>query len=87
LGAILLAVALWQKRTVWRIVLLIMLLLFAGAEWTFLFAMKLPAYDGPVAEGKAFPKFTTERADGTPFTERDLQDGRNHVLVFFRGRW
>jgi hypothetical protein len=87
LGAALVVAALWQARTVWRGLALLLLLLLAGAEWAFLVGSRLPAYAGPVEVGRPFPEFATARADGTPFTQRDLQGDRNHVLVFFRGRW
>ena len=87
LGVAFLAVALWQARSVWRILALLLVLLLAGAEWAFLLAARLPAYTGPVAAGRAFPNFTTMRADGTTFTQADLEGNQNNVLVFFRGRW
>lgn len=85
-AALLLAVSLWRARSVWRVVLLLLMLLLAGAEWSFLLATRLPPYTGPIAVGKPFPAFATTRADGRPFTERDLR-GDKSVLVFFRGRW
>jgi hypothetical protein len=87
LGVALVAVSLWQARTVWRVLALLLLVLLAGAEWTFLLGMRLPAYTGPVAAGQPFPGFATTRADGTPFTQRDLEGDQNNVLVAFRGRW
>ena len=87
LGVAIVVASLWQARTVWRIVALVVVLLLAGAEWTFLLATRLPPYMGPVAVGEPFPAFTTTKADGTPFTDRDLQDDQTSVLVFFRGRW
>jgi hypothetical protein len=87
LGVILLVVSLWQKRTVWRVLALLPVVLLAGAEWMFLLGTRLPAYAGPVAAGQPFPEFTTTLADGTPFTQRDLEGDRNNVLVFFRGGW
>ena len=62
-------------------------MLLAGAEWAFLLEMRLPAYTGPVAAGQPFPEFTTQRADGTPFTQHDLEGDQKNVMVFFRGRW
>jgi hypothetical protein len=85
-GALLLVASLWQARSVWRWVALVLLVLLAGFEWTALLGARLPAYAGPVAKDKPFPEFTTERADGTAFTQRDLE-GEDNVLVFFRGRW
>jgi hypothetical protein len=87
LGAIFLLVALWQARSVWRVLALLLVVLLAGAEWMFLLGTRLPAYTGPVAEKKSFPDFATVRANGTPFTQGDLSGDKNSVLVFFRGRW
>jgi hypothetical protein len=87
LGVVCVAAALWQRRTVWRWLALVLILLVAGAEWAFLLGTRLPAYAGPVAAGQPFPEFTTMRADGTPFSRRDLEGDQDNVLVFFRGRW
>ena len=87
LGAACVAVALWQARSVWRGLALLLVALFAGATWLLLLALQLPAYAGPVAAGQPFPAFATARADGTPFTHHDLAGDRDTVLVFFRGRW
>jgi hypothetical protein len=88
LGVVFLAVSLWKRRTVWRVLALLLVVLLAGAEWTFLLVlMRLPQYTGPVAVGQPFPAFATVRADGTSFTERDLEGDQNSVFVFFRGRW
>src|SRR6185437_10670879 len=73
LGVVYLVLSLWQTRTVWRVLALLLLVLLAGAEWAFLLAVRLPAYTGPVAVGQPFPSFATTRADGTPFTRNDLQ--------------
>jgi hypothetical protein len=86
-GAVLLGASLWARRTVWRVLALLLVVLLAGAEWASLFGMRLPAYTGPVAEGRPFPAFTTARADGAPFTQNDLAGDQKTVLVFFRGRW
>src|SRR5689334_13258845 len=56
-GVVFVAVALWQARSVWRILALLLTLLLAGAEWAFLLASRLPSYSGPVAAGQAFPNF------------------------------
>ena len=87
LGALLVVVSLCRARTVWRALALLVVLLLAGGEWAFLLMTRLPAYAGPVAVGGPFPAFSTLRADGSPFTERDLHSGDDTVLVFFRGRW
>jgi hypothetical protein len=87
LGVALVVLSLWRARTVWRVLALLLVLLLAGAEGAFLVRVRLPAYTGPVAAGQPFPAFTTTRADGTPFTQRDLEGDQDNVLVFFRGRW
>ena len=86
-GLVLIVASLWERRTVWRILALVAVMLLAGAEWAFLYATRLPPYTGPIAVGRPFPSFETSRADGTPFTQRDLAGDQNSVLVFFRGRW
>jgi hypothetical protein len=87
LGALLLVVALWQARTVWRVLALVPVLLLAGGSWTLLLGSRLPPYSGPVALGKPFPAFETKRADGRTFSQSDLEGDQKHILVFFRGRW
>jgi hypothetical protein len=87
LGVVLVALSLWQAPSVWRVLALVLVLLLAGAGWAFVVGARLPAYTGPVAEGKPFPAFTTLRADGSKFTQADLAGKSNSVMVFFRGRW
>jgi hypothetical protein len=87
LGVLLLVASLWQTRTVWRVLALLLVGLLAGLEWRVLVGHPLPPYTGPVQVGEPFPAFATVRADGTPFTQHDLESDQNSVLVFFRGRW
>ncbi len=88
LGVICVAMALGQARSFWRVLALVVLLLVASAECALLLSTRLPAYTGTqVVAGKPFPAFTTVKADGTSFTQRDLQGDRDTVMVFFRGRW
>jgi hypothetical protein len=87
LGVILVVISLVERRTVWRALALFAVVLLAGAELAFMYAVRLPAYTGPIAVGRPFPAFETLRADGTSFSQRDLAGDRNNVLVFFRGRW
>ena len=86
-GAILCFAALWQRRSTGRVLALIVVVLLAGAEWTFLLAFRLPTYTGPAMVGQPFPSFATTKADGLPFTHDDLKGDQNTVMVFFRGRW
>ena len=87
LGVVLVIASLWEKRTVWRVLALVAVVLLGGFELTALNAMRLPTYTGPIAVGRPFPAFEAMRADGTPFTQDELAGDRHTVLVFFRGRW
>lgn len=87
LASLLLFGSLLRRRSLWRVLAFVLVLALAAGEWGFILMTRLPAYTGPVAVGKPFPAFSTLRADGTPFTERDLGGDQNTVFVFFRGRW
>ena len=87
LGVVLVVMSLLQRRTLWRVLTLLVVVLLAGAELASLYEMRLPPYAGPIAVGRTFPAFEAKQADGTPFTQNDLTGDRHHVLVFFRGRW
>lgn len=87
LGAALVAVAWWQRRTAWRLLALAALVALGGLELTALLAVRLPPYTGPVVVTKPFPAFEAKRSDGTPFRQSDLVGGHRTALVFFRGRW
>ena len=87
LGAALVAASLREKRTVWRVLALAVVLLLGGFEAMALLSMRLPRYTGPVAVGKPFPAFEARLADGSPFTQANLAGDRDTVMVFFRGRW
>lgn len=86
-GAALIARSLWRRRTLWRVLAMLLVTLMAAGEWMMLLGMRLPSYAGPVAAGHAMPDFTSTRASGGPFTHRDLVGDQNHLFVFFRGRW
>ena len=87
LGVALVGASLWKRRTVWRALALVVVLLLAGFEFMALNAMRLPPYAGPIAVDRPFPAFEARRADGTPFTQDDLIGDQHHEIVFFRGRW
>lgn len=87
-GAILLLLAVGKRRSVTRLIALVLVVLFAGFQWYLLAVlMKLPQYEGPIRAGESMPAFQATLADGQPFTQDDLRNGTRHVLVFFRGRW
>ena len=88
LGAFLLVVAVARRRSIPRVLALVLVAAFAGLQWYFLVVlMKLPPYEGPARAGQPTPAFHSTFADGRPFTDADLRDGARHVLVVFRGRW
>lgn len=88
LGAVVLLVSVLRRRTVPRLVALVLVGALAGLEWYFLGAQtRIDPYTGPAQAGEEMPPFSTQLADGRSFTHLDLKDGRNHVVVFFRGRW
>jgi hypothetical protein len=87
-GAAFMIASVWRRRGVARMILLVLFTFFCGFEWfALLVATKSPAYTGPAQPGREVPRFTATRADGTPFTEKDLEKGTTTVLVFYRGRW
>ena len=55
LGVVLVALSLSEKRTVWRLVALLAVVLLTGAEFAFLYAVRLPPYTGADRGGTAFP--------------------------------
>lgn len=88
LGAFLVLVSLVRRRSIPRVLTLVLVTALVGFQWYALVSlMKLPAYEGPARAGQPFPAFHTAYADGRPFTDEDLRDGSRRVLVFFRGRW
>lgn len=88
IGALLVLWSLTKRPGVVRIIVLVLLVALAGFEW-FSIAVggKLPEYTGPAQAGEKLPPFRTMLADGSPFTQNDLEDGQRRVLTFFRGRW
>ena len=88
LGAVLLLVAVARRRTLLRVVALVLLVAVAGAEWFFWGSLiRLPDYEGPARPGQPFPAFRSALADGRAFADADLRDGSRRAMVFFRGRW
>jgi hypothetical protein len=87
LGVLFAAASVWQRGGIVRIVGLVLLLLFCGFEWAMIYISKTPAYTGPAQIGRKMPAFATTLADGTTFTNHNLEEGTPTALVFFRGRW
>lgn len=88
LGGLLMIVAVWQRWGWLRAIGLGVFVLVCAFEWFMVaVATRTPAYTGPAQAGHAVPAFTTTLADGTAYTDRDLQKGKWTILLFFRGRW
>ena len=87
LGLALIILALVRSRSIWRWTAVVIFTLLVGFQWFALLAMRLPEYTGPVKDGQPFPAFATTLADGSAFTQADLQGDQNTVMVFFRGHW
>jgi hypothetical protein len=88
LGVLMMAAPVWQQPSWSRLLGLGLFLLLTVFDWYFLvFFSRLPPYTGPAQTDHKFPAFTTTLADGSPFTEQDLQQGIPTVVLFFRGRW
>ena len=87
-GALLALVSVRQRPTWTRVIASLVLALLCAGEWYFILSMsRLPEYKGTVQVDKKIPEFTTTFADGSSFTEKDLQKGTPTVLVFYRGHW
>jgi hypothetical protein len=87
LGVALIILALMRSRSIWRCTTAAIVTLIVGFQWYVLLAMRLPVYTGPVKDGEPFPAFATTLADGSAFTQDDLQGNQSTVMVFFRGHW
>src|SRR5262245_4121082 len=87
LGVALIILALVRSRSIWRWTAMVIFTLFVAFQWWALFAMRTPAYTGPVKDGEPFPAFATTLADGSAFTQHDLKGNQNTVMIFFRGHW
>ena len=87
LGVALIILALMRSRSIWRWTAVAVFTLFVAFQWYALLAMRTPAYTGPVKDGQPFPAFASRLADGSAFTQADLQGDQNTVMVFFRGHW
>ena len=88
LGVFCMVYSVSQRRIVWRKIVLTLFFALCVFEWFFiLMVAKTPLYTGPGQPGEKIPAFATTLADGTSFTNQNLEDGKRTVLLFFRGRW
>jgi hypothetical protein len=91
-GVLLMAVSVWQHPGVWRTIGLVLFAAACGFVWFMaLVGLKAPPYTGQTRTDHKVPAFTTTRADREEtenrFTNKDLEDGKATILLFFRGRW
>lgn len=87
LSLALIVASLLRARSAWRWTATATFTLLLVFQCWALFAMRTPAYTGPVKQGRPFPQFATMLADGSAYTPADLTGGENTVMVFFRGHW
>jgi hypothetical protein len=87
-GAILMLLSVVQRPGIVRIIGLVLFTAICGFEWfAMLVVFPTPPYTGPVAVGQPMPAFATTYADGASFSDKDLANGKTHLLVFYRGHW
>ena len=86
-GVLFMALSVWQRRGLGRSVGLVLGVLVCAFLWFFVVGTKTPTYEGPAQAGSVVPAFATTLADGTSFTNENLQKGTPTALIFFRGRW
>ncbi len=88
LGVVLMAASVWQRRGILRSVGLALFVLLCGLQWTFFLVLtRTPPYTGPAQVGNKLPVFHATFADGTAFTNSDLDGDKRRVLLFYRGHW
>jgi hypothetical protein len=88
LGLLFMARAVWLRPGVIGIIGLLLFAALCGLEWFgMLVLMNTPDYTGPAQVGKQVPTFVAALADGTTFSDKDLENGKSTILVFFRGHW
>ena len=86
-GVLLMAASVLQRPGVWRSMGLVLFALLCGLQWFFVLVVaKTPPYEGPQVSDKV-PAFAATYADGRAFTNKDLEDGKPTVLLFYRGHW
>src|SRR5688572_25036203 len=83
LGALLVLASLGRRKTLARMIVLPLLIAFAGFQWFALLSLgRLPEYQGPAQAGRTMPAFQTALADGRTFSDDDLRNGKTHILTF-----
>jgi hypothetical protein len=88
LGVILMLLSLWRGKSVLLKIGFFLGLLFCAFEWFMILqGTTVPHYTGPAQPGEALPSFTATLADGATFSNKDLQNGKPAILLFFRGHW
>jgi hypothetical protein len=88
LGVVLMVISIARRRSIPRIIGLVLIAGLAGFEWYFFgWLLKLDDYQGPAQAGSPMPSFSATFADGRSFTDANTRDGSRRVMSFFRGRW
>jgi len=88
IGVLLMLLSVVQRPGILRIIGLVIFVGLAGMEWyTLLVGSVVAPYSGPARPSDKIPAFAATFADGSPITEKKLEDGTATVMVFFRGHW
>jgi hypothetical protein len=88
LGVLCMLVSVLQHGGIVRTVFFVLFALLCAGQWYLVMVpLKTPPYTGPAKVDQKLPEFATVFADGKPFANKDLENGKPTVLVFFRGRW
>lgn len=87
IGVLVMLLSVVQRPGVFRIIGLVIFVALAGFEWFIMLGSTLEPYAGPAKSGDKLPAFSAKFADGSLFTEKSLEEGKETVLVFNRGHW
>jgi hypothetical protein len=88
LGVICMLLSVLQRGGWGRIAGFLLFAFVSGALWfMLLYGMNTPPYTGPATPRNPVPTMTAKLADGRPFSNADLADGKPSVMLFYRGLW
>jgi len=87
IGVLLMLISVVQRPGILRIIGLVIFGALVGFEWFLILGSKMEPYAGPAKSGDKLPAFSAKFADGSLFTEKSLEEGKDTVLVFNRGHW
>ncbi len=96
IGVLLMLVSVVQRPRIVRIIGLLLFIGLTGTEWYMVLAgskvrhapeaRPWSPYAGPAKPGEKLPAFTATLADGSSFSNLNLQEGKPTLMVFFLGK-